>query len=192
MTSRIAPAGLSIPKGSHSRVFSTLCLPFPHNLAWSGAVLHQGFTESASSGLPSPSPRISGAPTLWGRARSDSLCRPAGQRRQRSARRAQRSQAGLRPLSPQFRGRPRENCQPDGGTKGKVAAPSPARTPGLSIIPLGPILCYLGRLLPQGPTAAEDEAPSLPPSPLIRGPGAALRERLASYGGRKGGHPQGQ
>lgn len=121
------------------------------------------------------------------RARSNSLCRPAGQRRQRSARRAQRSQAGLRPLSPQFGGRPRENCQPDGGTKGKVAAPSPARTPGLSIAPLGPILCYLGRLLPQGPTAAEDEAPSLPPGPLIRGPGAALRARLAScWGGGKG------
>ena len=158
MTSRIAPAGLSIPEGSHSRVFSTLCLPFPHSPAGSPAVLHQGFTESAPSGLPSPSPRISGSPTVWGRGAHKKGAGPGGRgptplppcRTKKARLRAEGPALSGWPeaTSPQLGGRPWESGPLAEEQKERGRRPSATRTPGLrSSCSVRPFVTWAGRSL---------------------------------------------
>lgn len=103
-------------------------LPQPENLRGS-----DGVGRARGSGERGPTP----------------LCRPAGQRRQRSARRAQRSQAGLRPLSAPVRRPASETASLTEEQKGR-SPPLPARTPPQHR-PARSHPCYLGWLLPQAP-----------------------------------------
>ena len=116
--------------------------------------------------------------------------RPAGQRRHGSARRAQRSQAGLRPLHRSSEaGRGKAARLRRSRRREAAAPPPPARPASGRPARSGPLLP--GPAAPTGPRGRGRRGSSLPPGPLIRGPGAALRERLASRGGRKGDHPPG-